>query len=540
MTSSQIIAQVLEERLQCHITTPRGNVLVLRGDQHAVEPGVEGADELASNPSLVLNAWAYARYTHLKVSLPSEVEQKIAENQADTHKQIARRIADLTDNLTEIVEIHWCSSCIAKAEHRKVKRPKGISPIWICTNCGSPTAPCTAPACRNMAVNGTGKINPRRYCAEHRHEVPSFSKATRRLETLGDYSEFLKYEKPDLSRVTKTVGLAVAGMAVAAPVSILAAPALGGALGALIGGYSGAAATSFGLAWLGGGAIAAGGLGMAGGTLVVTALGTAVGGALGASVTNAYVNEDKSFHIELLRGGSDVPVIVCNGFLSEGGKGWGDWKEIVTRRYPDSPVYRVHWGAKELKHLSVLGRNGVAKAGFGAVVQNVAKRAAKAATKRVSPLAPALIAADVAKNPWHVAKNRADKTGVILADLLGRTNEEAFVLVGHSLGARALTVAAQTLGTKPNAPKIKTMHLLGTAIGAKSDWTSLSTAVDEAVFNYHSKNDDVLKRIYTFAQFGQTAAGYRGFVPASGKLRNIDVTEEVDNHSSYIHKVCLL
>ncbi len=64
--------------------------------------------------------------------------------------------------------------------------------------------------------------------------------------------------------------------------------------------------------------------------LVVTALGAALGGALGASVTNAYVREDKSFHIEMLQGGPGVPVVVCNGFLSESGKGWGEWQDIIT------------------------------------------------------------------------------------------------------------------------------------------------------------------------------------------------------------------
>ena len=63
----------------------------------------------------------------------------------------------------------------------------------------------------------------------------------------------------------------------------------------------------------------------------------------------------------MLQGGPGVPVVVCNGFLSENGKGWGEWQDIITTRYPDSPVYRVHWGAKELKDLGVLGGGGAAR-----------------------------------------------------------------------------------------------------------------------------------------------------------------------------------
>ena len=62
------------------------------------------------------------------------------------------------------------------------------------------------------------------------------------------------------------------------PAAILAAPAIGGALGAYLGGYSGAAASSYGLAFLGGGSRATGGLGMAGGTAVVSVVGGGLGG----------------------------------------------------------------------------------------------------------------------------------------------------------------------------------------------------------------------------------------------------------------------
>ena len=59
---------------------------------------------------------------------------------------------------------------------------------------------------------------------------------------------------------------------------------MGGALGTLVGGYSGAAATSYGLALLGGGSLAAGGFGMAGGAAVVGVVGGGLGGAQIADV----------------------------------------------------------------------------------------------------------------------------------------------------------------------------------------------------------------------------------------------------------------
>ncbi|CCH78559.1 conserved hypothetical protein [Nostocoides japonicum T1-X7] len=249
-----------------------------------------------------------------------------------------------------------------------------------------------------MAVRDRGAIRIPQYCAEHRHDIPGFEKAQHSIGELHDYDDFLKYEKPDLNKASKIAAVSVAGLAAAAPLALLAAAAVGGAIGSpgVFGGLSGAAATSHGLALLGGGSLAAGGLGMAGGTTVVTAVGAAVGGTLGASVSNAYLREDKSFRIELLRPGrGGVPVIVANGFLTEGdNEKWGGWRAIITARYPDSPVYRARWGAKELKGLGMPGAGLLGKTG-------------------------------------------------------GRTEVMSYVLIGHRLGARVMVVAAEALGTKP-------------------------------------------------------------------------------------------
>jgi len=542
MAKSHAVARVLDDgRLECSIVAPRGSTLTLTGNTNDIEPMVEGsAPDLTSNRSLLHNAWAYAKYTHQKVNLPTDEEQTNASKLAQAHRAVAEWIADLADDLTDQEKHGWCSGCFGEHSHRKANRPAGQLQVYLCNYCGAPTLSCACPGCKNMAVSGHGAVRLPRYCAEHRHEIPGFAKSNHKMGALEDYETFLEYDKSNLSRGTKLAGAALAAVPAAAGAAFFAAPAVGGAVGTLVGGYSGAAATSYGLALLGGGAVAAGGLGMAGGTLVIAALGGALGGVLGASVMNAYVREDKSFHIEMLRGGQGVPVVVCNGFLSQSGRGWGEWKDIVTQRYPDSPVYRVHWGAKELKNLGFLFGGGAAKvAGVGALKQAAAK-AARTGAEKLGPLGPTLFAADLAKNPWHVAKNRADKTGVIVADLLARTDADSYVLVGHSLGARAMVVAAQTLGSKGDGPRIHAAHLLGAAIGAKSDWRTLTGAVDDAVYNYHSTNDKILKYFYRVAQAGQTAAGLTGFTPSVHKLNNIDVSAQVPSHSDYHTNVHLV
>lgn len=552
-------------RLRVEVESDQRSQLSLVGDLEDLEPVIEVGGVLETNRSLRSNMWAHAKtwYASLMtsnegaLSLTNPEEQKAAlklldearraaGKQADEYASAARWIADVADDVSLLdVEHGWCSSCFVKTEHRKSNRPVGQVPAYVCQGCGSTTLPCVAVGCDNMAVRDRGAIRVPQFCAEHSHSIPGFEKAQGTFGELHDHEEFLVYVKPDLDKVAKiAVGSALA-IGVAAPMALLAAPAIGGALGSLglFGGFSGAAATSHGLALLGGGAVAAGGLGMAGGTAVVTAVGAAVGGALGASVANAYLSEDKSFRIELIRPGTGgVPVVVANGFLTEGkSEKWGGWKQIVTQRYPDSPVYRVRWGAKELKDFGILGAAVAGKAGTLTAARIAAAVGTKAGAKYLgNVVGPALLITDLAKSPWHIAKRRADKTGVIIGDVLARTEAESYVLIGHSLGARAMVVAAETLGTKPGGPRIQSAHLLGAAIGAKSNWDALTAAVDGVVYGYHSVNDKVLKHVYWTAELGETAAGLAGFSPVSGKLQNVDVSEHVKEHSEYQDNVQLV
>ncbi|WP_409141824.1 DUF726 domain-containing protein [Cellulosimicrobium sp. RS] len=552
-------------RLKVEVVSDQGARLVLEGDVVDVEPTVDSGGVLADNPALVSNLWAFAkswyearttsyadalaapdRESQKAAHKQAEENKKTAQKRADAYAKVAQWIADVADDVSPYQpKLGWCSSCFTKTEHRKSNRPNGQMPVYVCQSCGAPTLPCVAPGCENMAVRERGAIRVPQYCAEHRHDIPGFEKAQGSFGELHDYEDFLKYEKPDLGKASKIAAVSVVGVAAAAPMALLAAPAIGGAIGSLgmFGGLSGAAATSHGLALLGGGTLAAGGLGMAGGTAVVTAVGAAVGGTLGASVSNAYVREDKSFRIELLRPGKGgVPVLVANGFLTEGDQEkWGGWKKIVDDRYPDSPVYRVRWGAKELKDFGAMGIGLAGRAGASTAVRGAAAAANKAGAKLFgSTFTPAFIASDLAKNPWHVAKNRADKTGVIVADLLARTDADAYVLIGHSLGARVMAVATETLGTRSGPPRIQAVHLLGAAIGAKSNWGPLTAAVEDAVYGYHSTNDAVLKYVYRVAQAGQTAAGLTGFSPASHKLVNVDVSDQVSTHFEYQGSVQLV
>ncbi len=148
-----------------------------------------------------------------------------------------------------------------------------------------------------------------------------------------------------------------------------------------------------------------------------------------------------------------------------------------------------------------------------------------------------MIAADLVKNPWLRARQRANKTGVAVSDLIARTDMDEVVLVGHSLGARAMICAAEALGTKGSAPTVREMHLLGAARNAKGDWSRLNAGVGTRVYNYHSRQDKVLRFFYSFAEAGKAAAGYVGMTTKLAKIKNVDVTKQVGDHSEYCKKL---
>lgn len=522
----------------CTVKTQKGHALCVEGVLDDIAPNINGPEVLTSNPALVSNLWAYAKQEKLARLTRSVEKRKAHKSAAKNFRSIAEVLAADVELVVEKTREGWCSECLSFSSHTKVGSPIYATDVYLCGACGGRTRVCPAPGCGNMASRGTSEIRVPKYCAEHRHDIPGFEKASSRVGDLADYEELLTFEKKNLSAVTK-VGTFAAVITAGTAVTIVSGgtglpAAVGGAIGSLQG-LSGAAAVSSGLATLGGGSLAAGGLGMAGGTLVVAAGGSALAGGLGASVMSAYVGDDKSFRIDRIHDGDGIPVVVANGFLTQGQSKAHQWQEALVARYPDSPIYEVHWGSKDLKKLAaiVAPRQALlmaSKQGGKAL----AKRGSKALASKASVwITVPSVLAGLIKNPWHTAMSRADKTGVALASIIARTQVESYVLAGHSLGGRVMAVAAETLATSSEAPRVREMHLLGAALGAKGDWRALSQAVESNIYNYYSTNDPILKFLYATAQAGSAAVGSRGFRSAFANVKDVNLSGTVKGHSDY-------
>ncbi len=222
------------------------------------------------------------------------------------------------------------------------------------------------------------------------------------------------------------------------------------------------------------------------------------------SATRAGANQvqlDNDCFIERVRHGRGDPVYFADGFTSTD-RGWGDWEQIITRRYPTEPVYRVVWPSGK-------------------------------------PATGVLTKIDAAFDwPWATA--RAAVTGALLANHI-RVRGEHPVLIGHSLGGRVAAKAAYELGKEGH--KVRAVHLLGAAIVRAEGWKHLERVASEGVWNYFSRNDWVIEELYWWgdprAHWTQPV-GSRGFAYAPGHgIEDVDVSEQVGDHSAYTHRVRL-
>lgn len=434
----------------------------------------------------------------------------------------------------------WCSWCLAQTAHELTRHKRVGQSIYICEGCGQPTARCMTVRCTNM-TRSTGKSTDA-FCAVHNGKIGSFEGLGASITDPVEFVDVVgRKEGYNWDAITKVACTGVGGAVLLAPAAVFAAPAVGGAIGSMMG-LSGAAATSAGLALLGGGSLASGGFGMVGGTCVLSALGGMAGTVSGGLLANNYLADMQDFSIEKIRVGSEPSLLFIDGFLTKGSDASAHWLDNLPERYSGNAAYYVHWDSKNLRELGDL----IASGGVRLALQKLATKAAKQATReapvKLMPLAIAAGVLGVANNPWSLALVRSEQAGELLKEMIVRCEGRSFVLFGHSLGARVIYRALSSLGTVPKPQRrsrVLAAHLLGGAVGNKpSDaWTLATKAVDRNLHAYQSANDSVLKWLYQVGVLlGHAAIGVEpiaGNHQTKQKLRNHDVSRQVSGHSAY-------
>jgi Protein of unknown function (DUF726) len=442
------------------------------------------------------------------------------------------------------VERQWCSWCYKKMGHSIDMGAQygGLHRAsHHCDACSKPTTTCRALGCCNMARVEDGRAD--QFCATHGGVIGSFAALSATIKDPTEMVELLeRRDDRNYPNLLRTAAVTALTALAAFPVAALAAPAIGGAIGVGALGLSGAAAQSAGLAWLGLGSLATGGLGMAGGVALVTAVGGALGGTLGGVVANRYFSEVNGFTIEKIRDGRDPALICIDGFLTEGTDKSSDWLDGLGSVYEGHAVYRVRWESKTLHDLYYSAANTLGKQAVSWGVSALAQSASKAAAGVLGPVGAVFTIADLAGNPWWVAMNKAEKTGILIAETISRCDNRSFILLGHSLGARAAVAALQVLATREGAQrrsKITDVHLFGGAadLADAGHWRIATDAIDGKCYNYYTKNDAILSYLYQAANLLQSTPIGLSRLPTSdftrGKLISIDCSEQVKGHSGY-------
>ncbi|MEZ9885049.1 DUF726 domain-containing protein [Vibrio splendidus] len=501
------------------------------------------------------------------IDVKQSVSEQISETIPDAVKERAAMVSDGLDDLLDTVgdlydseldeKETYCSWCFEK--HTCTLDEKGglSRNIYICDGCQNKVTKCRA--CDNkakfaevvdsMALTEDVGVWSNNFCAVHAGEIAKFETLNWKLSSIGEYRDIVERKDTNFKKIGTTAAYTVGGAAVIAPLALAAAPAIGGAIGTSILGYSGAAATNAGLATLGGGAIAAGGAGMAGGVAVVTAAGSALGGKYGAVISNSYFGEIDGFEIVKIKPGSGTPILCIDGFLNEkSAKSPDSWLQPITQIYPENPIYYIKWESKRLRDLATsFSGVGGKEAGKNAILK-ASMSASKAAAKKLAPVGLAIQALGLVSNPWSIASIKAYQTGALLADIIARTDEK-YILVGHSLGARVIYSCLSALKTIEDKKYIDTVHLLGGAVNnlcsndqkdaSKPNWYGVEKAVYGNIYNYFSKKDDVLKYLYRVGEgvkfdFGDPI----GRNPVSHQhFTNIDVTNIVAGHTLYKERI---
>ncbi|XP_059461143.1 uncharacterized protein LOC132190235 [Corylus avellana] len=148
-------------------------------------------------------------------------------------------------------------------------------------------------------------------------------------------------------------------------------------------------------------------------------------------------------------------------------------------------------------------------------------------------------ASDLIDSKWAIAVDRSDKAGQLLAEVLlaGLQGNRPVTLIGFSLGARVIFKCLQCLaGTEGNnAGLVERVVLLGAPISIKDEnWEVARKIVAGRFVNAYSTNDWMLGIIFRGSLLCQGLAGIQP-VDLPG-IENVDVTQIIEGHSSYLWK----
>ncbi|XP_052196809.1 uncharacterized protein LOC127804113 [Diospyros lotus] len=313
----------------------------------------------------------------------------------------------------------------------------------------------------------------------------------------------------------------------------LAAPAIAAGLGAL----APTLGTVIPVIGASGFAAAASAAGTVAGSVAVAASFGAAGAGLTGSKMARRIGSIDEFEFKAIGGnhnqGRLAVEILISGFVFEEEdfiKPWEGHHDKLER-------YALQWESKNLIAVSTAIQDWLTSR----VAMELMKRGAMMTvlSSLLTALAwPAalLAATDFIDSKWAIAIDRSDKAGKLLAEVLqkGLQGQRPVTLVGFSLGARVIYKCLQMLAeTNHNAELVERVVLLGAPIPIKDEnWEAARKVVAGRFVNVYSTNDWMLGVAFRASLLTQGLAGIQP-VDVPG-IENVDVTDHIEGHSSYL------
>ncbi|KAM3075253.1 hypothetical protein ACMFMG_007303 [Clarireedia jacksonii] len=335
------------------------------------------------------------------------------------------------------------------------------------------------------------------------------------------------------------VGLAgVAGAAIVGVTGGLAAPLVAGALGSVMGGLGLGATTAAGIL----GALAESGV-------IVGSLFGAYGGRMTGQMMDAYAKEVSDFAFLPLRGTphpkqvKEIPPEDRRLRVTIGVSGWLTQREDVITPWrvlgQQSEVFALRYELEALTNLGSSLESVIKSAAWTVAKKEIISRTIFASLMMALWPIALLKVSKIIDNPFSVAKNRADKAGLVLADALinKAQGERPVTLIGYSLGARLIYSCLMSLAERRAFGLVESAVLIGTPAPSDSAvWRAMRSVVSGRLVNVYSENDYILAFLYRTSSIQYGVAGLQEAQGVKG-IENVNASEMVSGHLRYQYLV---
>ncbi|KAI4327693.1 hypothetical protein L6164_020122 [Bauhinia variegata] len=199
--------------------------------------------------------------------------------------------------------------------------------------------------------------------------------------------------------------------------------------------------------------------------------------------------------------------------------------------------YALQWESKNLIAVSTAIQDWLtSKIAMGLMKQGAMMTVLSTLLTALAWPAALLVATDFIDSKWAIAIDRSDKAGKLLAEVLlnGLQGNRPVTLVGYSLGARVIFKCLECLAeTESSAELVERVVLLGAPISIKDEnWDAARKMVAGRFINAYSRSDWMLGIAFRASLLTQGLAGIQPIdIPGA---ENVDVTDHIEGHSSYL------